>query len=160
MHLLTRQHYLQQGRAYWEVRLTTGKIWSELDIVSDPLRGRHGRRPINWHLDLVATGDVRRIQELWLHTPNGPVALQIFQPGTAYQFSSGALALDQGRQQLAQIIGRVDDRAHGTGVAFIWDLVTRQVYRDDSANVTCFASWRPGIVAPGCLALDALGIVL
>lgn len=146
----------EQGESFWRVILNTGKAYSELDIVdTDPIRGK---RPLDWFLDLVATGDVARIAELWLHTPAGDVALKIVEPRTAYIFNSSILQF--GRSKVAQIIGRVDDKEQGTGVAFIWDVPMQQIYRDDQASVLDFKAWRPGIVNIGALALDNVGVKL
>lgn len=146
----------ERGESFWRVILNTGKEYSELDIIdSDPIRGI---RPLDWHLDLVATGDVARIAELWLHTPGGDVALKIVEPRTAYIFNSSLLAL--GRSKVAQVIGRVDDKEQGTGIAFIWDVPMQQMYRDDQASVRDFKAWRPGIVNIGALALDNMGVRL
>jgi len=112
-----------------------------------------------WLEDVVASGDAARIAELWICTPKGDAALKITQPYSAYQCQMGMLTL-QGRQTTAQIIGRVDDKASGRGVAFIWDVTTQQLYKDEDANVFAFGAWRPGIVPPGVLALPVIGVRL
>lgn len=156
MHLQRIAQKFAQGESYWSVILNTGKRYSELDMIdTDLLRGV---RPLDWHLDIVATGDVARIAELWLHTPAGDVALKIVEPCTAYIFNSSILQF--GRSKVAQIIGRVDDKEQGTGIAFIWDIAMQQVYQDTCANVRDFAAWRPGIAKIGALALDNIGVRL
>lgn len=146
----------EHGESFWRVILNTGKAYSELDIVdTDLLRGR---RALDWYLDLVSTGDVARIAELWLHSPSGDVALKIVQPYTAYIFNSSLLSI--GRSKVAQIIGRVDDKEQGTGIAFIWDVAQQQMYRDDQASVRDFKAWRPGIVNIGALAIENMGVRL
>lgn len=146
------------GESYWRVILSTGRVISELERSFDLVRGK---RPINWHLDLVAAGDVARIKELWICTPAGEAALRIDEPYTAYQFSMSSLMTDgSDRSKLAQIIGRVDDKATGKGIAYIWDVATQQLYKDDQADVMNFGAWRPGITPPGALALPALGVRL
>src|SRR5438045_1897656 len=87
--------------AVWAVKLSTGKFLSERDMVWDSLQREHGadgifptrpnKRPFDWTLDLVQTGDVRKIRELWLvcppnpHSPFGNTArLPIVEPGTAF----------------------------------------------------------------------------
>lgn len=157
MHLQRIAQTFARDESFWSVILTTGKRYSELDVIdTDLLRGR---RPLDWYLDIVATGDVARIAELWLHTPAGDVALKVTEPYSAYIFNSSLLSLN-GRSRVAQIIGRVDDKEAGTGVAFVWDVAMQQVYRDDQACVLDFAAWRPGIARIGALALANIGVRL
>lgn len=168
MHPIRAMQTFAQGQSYWRVELSTGKVWSQLDTVYDPLRGKPEhkyQRPLDWYLDLVSTGDVQRIKVLSLHSPGGDAAIQIRQPGTAYQLNAAALLLDMGgmgggRQKDAQIIGRVDDRATGEGVAYIWDVHMRQMYKDEQANIHHFQAWRPGIAALGELSWQNMGVVL
>ena len=145
-----------RGESYWRAILKDGRYLAEVQSVH--YQGR-GRRPIQWYEDIVASGDAARIRELWICTPKGDAALRITEPYSAYQFQAGMLTL-QGRQTTAQIIGRVDDKLTGRGVAFIWDVVTQQLYRDTEADVTNFAAWRPGIARPGALALPVIGVRL
>lgn len=157
MHPLKQAQTFARGESYWRVVLTTGRTYSKLDTVNDPTRGK---RPLDWYLDFVATGDVRRIAELWLHTPQGPVALKITEPRSAYIFNSSFVSLDSGRSPVAQIIGRVDNRETGSGIAFIWDVAEQQLYKDTRACVRGFAAWRPGIAHIGALNVQALGLRL
>lgn len=167
MHPIRATQTLLAGQSFWTVELTTGRIWSQLDTVFDPLRGtgKKQMRPLEWYEDLVATGDHKRIKVIALHTPKGDVALRIDEPGTAYQLNGAALLLDMsgtggGRQRDAQIIGRVDDKATGLGVAFIWDVPMQQVYKDERADVKNFQGWRPGIAPLGRLAYENMGLLL
>lgn len=168
MHPLRAIQTFAQGYSYWRVTLSTGKTWSQLDTVYDPLRGKPERkyqRPMEWYEDLVATGDVKRISQIWLHSPVGDVALKITEPGTVYQLNAAGLLLDisgsgSGRQRDAQIIGRVDDKEQGTGIAFIWDVHTKQMYKDEQANVLNFQGWRPGVQSLGRLGYENMGVVL
>lgn len=145
-----------RGESYWSVKLRSGRVYRELDVVdSDLLRGR---RQLDWYQDIVATGDVARIAELWLHTPLGEVAIRIVEPYTAYIFNSSIMQF--GRSKVAQVIGRVDDKDTGTGIAFIWDIAMQQIYRDDQASVRDFAAWRPGIAKVGALAVENMGVRL
>lgn len=162
MHPIRAFQIFAAGQSYWRVLLSTGRVWSQLDMVNDPLRGR---RSVDWYLDLVGSGDARRIRELWIHTPKGDAALKITQPGTAYQLNAASLALDMaagstGRQKDAQIIGRVDNRETGEGIAYIWDVHMQQLYKDEQASVKHFSGWRPGIADLGTLAFDAMGVCL
>ena len=154
--MLNQLRKFAKGESYWRAILRDGREISEVQTVT--YNGRN-KRPIQWLEDVVASGDAARIAELWICTPRGDAALRITEPYSAYQCQQGVLTLE-GRQTTAQIIGRVDDKATGLGVAFIWDVTTQQLYRDESANVTTFGAWRPGIAAPGALALPVIGIRL
>ena len=154
--MLNQLRKFARGESYWRVILTSGREISEVQTVT--YNGKN-KRPILWLEDVVSAGDAARIAELWICTPRGNAALRITEPYSAYQCQQGVLTL-QGRRTTAQIIGRVDDKATGRGVAFIWDVITQQLYRDSDANVTAFAAWRPGVVPPGALALPVIGVRL
>lgn len=156
MHIPNEKQLLAQGRSFWRIELTTGRTYSECT----PVRGMDGMRPLDWYLDVVATGDVRRIAVLSLYSPAGPVALKISEPNTAYILNTNILNTITGNDPVAQAIGRVDDKETGVGIAFIWDCAIGQMYRDDQASVLHFAAWRPGIIPPGALNLNALGVKL
>lgn len=156
MHPLRAAQRYARGEAYWRVVLTTGKAYSELDRVQDETLGK---RALDWYRDVAATNDTARIAELWLHTPAGPVALKITEPHSAYIFNSSIMSMD-GRSPVAKIIGRVDDKATGTGIAFIWDVTQQQMYKDEQANVLNFKAWRPGITDVGALAIHNMGVTL
>lgn len=155
--LLTDAQTLALGRSFWRVVLTTGRTYSELTMVVDPTRGR---RRLDWYLDLVATGDTRRIAEIWLHSPRGDVALKITEPGTAYVLNTNIYNNVNGNDAVAQAIGRVEDKEKGTGTAFIWDAAVGQMFKDESACVYGFTAWRPGICNPGALNISAMGLSL
>lgn len=157
MHPLKAIQRLSAGRSFWRVILTTGRAWSELDTINDPTRGR---RPLDWYLDLTATGDTKRIAEIWLHSPRGDVALKVTEPGTAWALNTNIFNNITGNDAVAQTIGRVDDRATGLGIAFTWDAALQQMFKDESANVRDFGAWRPGICPPGALNLAAMGVTL
>ncbi len=154
--MLNQLRKFARGESYWRAILTTGREISE--VQTRAYNGKN-KRPIQWLEDIVASGDAARIAELWICTPKGDAALRITEPYSAYQCQQGVLTLE-GRRTTAQIIGRVDDKATGKGVAFIWDVITQQLYRDESANVTAFGAWRPGIVPPGALSLPVIGVRL
>jgi len=154
--LLNQLRKFARGESYWKVILTSGREISEVQTIT--YQGKN-KRPIQWLEDVVNAGDAARIAELWICTPRGDAALRITEPYSAYQCQQGVLTV-QGRRTTAQIIGRVDDKATGRGVAFIWDVITQQLYRDSDANVTAFAAWRPGVVPPGALALPVIGVRL
>lgn len=170
LHPIKALQYFMQGQSYWRVVLINNRVWSQLDTVYDPLRGKPEhkyQRALDWYLDIIATGDHRRIAELWLHSPTGDVALRIDEPGTAYQLNAAGLLLDMGagatgRQRDGQIIGRVEDRDTGNGTAFIWDVHMRQMFKaeQEMACVRNFPGWRPGIAALGALAIKNLGLAI
>lgn len=157
MHPLKAFQTLAIGRSYWQVILKNGRVYCELDTVKDFTRGK---RALDWYLDIVATGDTRRIAELWLHSPAGSVALKIKEPNSAWILNTNITSNLYGTQAVAQAIGRVDDKDTGIGVAFIWDAAVGQMFRDDAANVRNFGAWRPGICAPGALNGAAMGVTL
>ena len=117
-------------RSYWAVKLHAPDEWiCEARMVTDVLQGRE--RHFDWSNDLVATGDVRRITELWLLCPPSRTAplgntarLPILESGTAFQLKIAtvdtSLALTA-RQQQGHIIGRVVDKLTGACECFIWD---------------------------------------
>ncbi len=152
--MLSQLRKFAHGESYWRAILRDGREISEVQTVT--YNGRN-KRPIQWLEDVVASGDAARIAELWICTPRGDAALRITEPYSAYQCQQGVLTLE-GRRTTAQIIGRVDDKASGRGVAFIWDVTTQQLYKDESANVLALGAWRPGIVPPGALALGVIGV--
>jgi hypothetical protein len=133
-----------RGQSYWRVVLRSGREVSEL---------QH-----DWYRDIVASGDAAHIAELWICTPQGDAALKISEPYSAYQLQQGVLSPLYGRQTTAQIIGRIDDKERGQGIAFIWDVATQHLYRDEAACVRTFGAWRPGIVPLGMLATEVMGL--
>lgn len=120
---------LELDRSYWAVRLTTGEWVCEARIKTDVYKGVE--RHFDWSNDLVATGDVDRITQLWLLCPpsktsplGNTACLDITEPGTAFQLKLatvdsnivGSVKLPQ-----AHIIGRVTNKETGACECFIWD---------------------------------------
>jgi hypothetical protein len=157
MQFLTKVHRFARGESYWKAILTSGRELSEVQLNRDT-SGKH--RPIRWLEDIVSSGDGARIAELWLCTPQGEAALRIFEPYTAYQFNQNVTTLKEGTRRIAQIVGRVDNKETGQGIAFIWDTTTQTLYKDDQASVLAFHAWRPGIAPIGALSLDVIGVRL
>lgn len=146
------------GRSYWTAKLTTGREVSELGMSFDLLRGR---RPINWHLDVVGSGDNARVKELTINTPRGAATLFITAPHTAFAFSNGLNEISTGqRRTLAQIIGRVDNAETGDCTCLIWDALCQSLILDFEANVRDFRTWNTNIPSPGPLNIAALGVIL
>lgn len=153
--------------AYWSVLLSTGKTRTERDLVPTFRAGQRGVRRLDWTLDLVATGDSRRIREIALCCPDGRRAtLDIVESGTVFQFKTAALdgLLSAGERRLEfQAIGRVTDKASGTCECFVWD------YRPApgqpqllayKSTIMAFGSWRASLTPLGALGLDVQGFRL
>ncbi len=147
---------------YWKVRLITGKTLTKHQIVDDQMLGR--RRVLDWTLDLISTGDILKIKELILVYPgfNRSVKLDITEPGTAFQFCRQAKGMDMSTGAIvdsveAQIIGRITNKEEGLCEGYIWDRVNGPMgYKD--VSIYDFPSWREGLMPPGALNLDVLGV--
>lgn len=120
---------LEITRSYWAVKLNTGEWVSEARFVHDWRQG--AQRRIDWYLDLAATGDCKRITELWLLCPPSQTSplgntarLPIVRPGSAFQFkitTHDTPIVGPGVRSLqAHVIGRVDDE-EGNCTCFAWD---------------------------------------
>lgn len=153
-------------RPYWAVKLSSGKMLTELDQQFDHLHGR--ARPFDWTLDLVSTGDILKVTELWLFcppnqmNPRGQVArLPITEPRTAFQFKVGTMDAFGGhaRGMQSQIIGRVDDKVSGACTCFVWDSVLNAMGTWHS-NVYTMGTWRDGATVIGELSHAVLGLSL
>jgi hypothetical protein len=154
--------------AYWAVKLDNGKFQSEIDSVFDVAHA--GKRPFDWTLDLVATDDILRVQELWLFCPpnsfnplGSTARLPILIPGTAFQFkvanmdSNFATAT---RNVASQVIGRVDDPATGACTFFVYDGPQNVMSFPLHTNIYNFGSWRDGIAPIKQLSFEVLGLRL
>lgn len=162
------------GMPYWKVILTSGKEINgmeqkkvtELDLALKPELKGHVMRSIDWTLDLVSTGDVRRIKELHLICPgvNWPGVLKIKEPGTAFQFKNTSRfnIAETGQVLESQVIGRVDDKATGACTCIICDrFMGVFVYHSNiGINGNTFGSWHPRIASISSLALDVQGLTL
>lgn len=151
-----------EGLSYWRVKLQSGREYSEGDIALLPSAGYVMPRPgrIDWANDIVGSGDNARIQELWLCTPAADFMLEVDREHPAFQLHRGGVDLLTGtRTMLAQICGRIEDKATGACKAFIWDIVEQRIYTLET-NVHDFAAWRPGVIPIGPLALKVQGIDL
>jgi hypothetical protein len=151
----------QLTRSFWVVRLNTGEWVSEARVKTDVYQGRE--RHFDWVLDLVANGDVLKIQQLWLLCPPSKTSplgntarLDITEPGTAFQFKVATVDSSivgpsiHGIQ--AHIIGRVDNKETGDCTCYIYDPIesgmitpetqiynpaTGGVMRDEQGNPIC-----------------------
>lgn len=154
-------------RPYWAAKLSSGTWVCELDERYDVARG--AKRPFDWTLDLVDTGDVLKITELWLFCPPGPqsplgstMRLPITEPGTAFQCKVGMVDAFASWQKTVQhqIIGRIIDKAMGTCEYVVYDGVLGIMSTPMINSVYNFVSWREGIPSLGRLNLDVLGLRL
>lgn len=156
MRLLHELTTLAAGQSFWRVRLSTGRIMSELGTVHDLRRGT--TRHMEWLEDLIGSGDIARVREVTLCTPRGDVHLVVEEPYTAFQFSQGMVSLE-GRRKSAQVVGVVTDKAIGACEYAVWDVAMQQVYTG-TTSVYSFEAWRPGVVPFGALNLAALDVRL
>lgn len=150
--------------AHWRVVLTTGKKLTKHQVVWDQMLGRE--RELDWTLDLLSTGDILKIKELHLVYPGllRFARLKITEPGTAFQFCRQIHGMDPCSGEVidrveAQIIGRVFDKVNGLCQGYIWDRVQGLLQYTD-VDINDFPSWRPGLMAPGKLSLEVLGVRL
>ncbi|SRR6266702_3185935 len=183
--------------AVWAVKLADDRFLSERDMVFDHRQNdftlrdddtlhlsleeqakrranpQINRRPIDWYDDLVATGDVLKVKELWLLCPPGPIVngrihnpfgstakLFITEPGTAFQFKTKHLHMGAGTAVYDQIIGRVIDKVSGDCEYFVWDAALHAMSTPMRNNVNNFQTWREGIGSPGPLSHQVLGFKL
>lgn len=152
------------AEAYWRATLITGRTLHKHESVFDHRLGH--KRQLDWTLDLVSTGDILKIKRLELVYPGlfRSIGLSITEPGTAFQFCRQVKGMDlssgQGVDRVeAQIIGRVTNKEYGLCEGYIWDRV-RGLIKYEDASVYDFPAWREGLMAPGRLALDVLGVRL
>ena len=152
--------------AYWSVLLTTGKRWSERQLVPTLVAGQRGLRKLDWALDLVSTGDVHKITELTLHCPDGRTAvLEINPDQPAFQFKTKSLNMlgSDGIDLEFQVIGRVLDKVSGRCECFAWDYRPKTgepnlvAYK---SSIYHFGAWRDTITPLGALGIDVQGFRL
>lgn len=153
-----------RNRAYWAVKLKDGSWVCELDPVTNFRRAE--QRTLDWSLDIVGTGDVKRIDELWLFCPRSKTSpggntarLKITEPGTAFVLKVGHVSIER-RQATAVMIGRVENKLTGDCVCFIWDSVMKAMSQPWYSNVYHLGTWREGVAPLGRLAFDVVGLDL
>jgi hypothetical protein len=153
-------------QSYWSVLLTTGKRWSEHDLVPTFRKGVRGVRKLDWGDDIVSSGDIKRVKEITLHCPDKRTAvLEIEEPGTAFQFKTRSLTvLTEGGGGLEfQVIGRVIDKMSGRCECFIWDYHPNPgqphlvAYKSTIYN---FGAWKDTMMPIGALSLEVQGLRL
>lgn len=159
---------LEISRAWWAVKLDSGEWLCEARLHTDIAAATE--RHFDWYYDLVGTGDVRRIKELWLLCPPNKLSplgntarLPITTPGTAFDFkvaSASSNFVETWRNQEAHIIGRVTDRATGDCECFVWDERYQMLCAGFRSNVHNFGTWRDSLPPRGALALEKIGVEL
>jgi hypothetical protein len=154
-------------RTYWAAKLSTGAWVCELDHRDDLSHGT--RRSFDWSLDLVDTGDVLKITELWLFCPPSRLSplgstarLPITEPGTAFQFTFSRVDAfgAWGKTIQHRIIGRVIDKARGECEYVVYDGEVGGMSTPMTNNVYDFQGWREGIPRLGPLNVEVLGLRL
>lgn len=160
-----------QDRPYWAAKLDQddgGSRWiCELDQVSDLRRAT--KRDMDWTLDVVGSGDHKRIKELWMfcpktrYSPLGNTATLRFrlpqERQRAFVLKRGSLSLFH-RSLDYLIIGKVTDDLVGSCECFIWDDKLRVMSSPYHTNVRNFTAWRDGVMPIGKLSYDVLGLTL
>lgn len=153
-------------KAYWAAKLSTGKWVCELDSRYEIRSGQ--KRPFDWTLDLIDTGDIKKIRELWLFCPPNPAnpfgqtaRLPITEPGTAFQFKVANVDAfgGWGKSLASQVIGRVVDKHEQTCECFVWDAGLNALGTYNT-TITHFGSWRDGIAPQQHLSHEVLGLSL
>lgn len=156
-------------QSYWSVLLTTGKTWSERQLVGTWKSGQKGWRKLDWGDDIVSTGDIHKIRELTLHCPDGRTAvLEIAKFGErtstypAFQFKTRSLTIltDGGAGLEFQVIGRVIDKISGRCECFIWDYHPEPGEQNlvaYTSSIYNFGAWRDSVMPIGALSLDVQG---
>ena len=174
-------HYILLGtppeainRAYWAVKIDeTGdpaKDWiSEAHPKVDLLKATACNT--DWTADVVRPGHCDHIKDLWLFcppnqlSPGGNTAhIPIYEPYTAFEMKVGTFMTNLvtgERQTRAMLVGRVNDRASGDAVVFIWDHDYGVMWEPWHTNVRPpgMGTWREGIAPLGTLAYDQIGMV-
>lgn len=164
--LLDKTLQLMRGMSYWQVKLDSGKSFSELDnsshfvrdVLTMALVAR--TRSVEWLEDVVGAGSCAHIQSLTLVTPAGKATVETNEPYSVFQLKRGIFALTDGTRHMeAQIIGKLLNRTTGACIAHIWDCRHQILIRNFETTVRDFASWMPGtVIAPGQLAYEIVGI--
>ncbi len=174
---LTGLRVLLAGESYWSVVMRSGKTWSELDeksIEIPTLQGgtkRYLVRRLEWKEDLINSGDIAKVKEIHLHTPQGVARTHVGDPYTGFQFSRGTSALLTGEKlKNLQVIGAVTDKDTGECTFALWDYQDQNLYVDmlwDNENkvtyrghnsVRDFKAWRDGVIPIGPLNLKAMDV--
>jgi hypothetical protein len=171
-------------KPYWAVKLRSTISGNDVPYVGERWLCEMDKRPsalfnpnhvhYDWTLDLITTGDILRIEQLWMFcprnptSPNGNTATLFFKPeeaGTAFLFNISQQSM-YGRMD-HKIIGKVYDRQNGDCACFIWDDFYKCMSSPWHTNIYKFGTWRasvpgkPGGIAPiGELSQETIGLRL
>jgi hypothetical protein len=176
--LATMGNVINPQRPWWEVTLITGKKVSEHGIVV-----RDGIRPIDWTLDLISTGDINKVKEIWLHFPKelyhhtriekgspihqridgkiGSAVIPVKERGCVFQMKIKTLDRFMGQSAdtfECQIIGAVGDKETGLCHCYIWDRVMGLIAYKTS--IYDFGTWRDGIAPLHNISHSVVGLNL
>jgi len=174
---LTGLRVMMAGESYWSVLMKSGKTWSELDEKSvefPNLRGPSKRylvRRLEWKEDLIDSGDIAKVKEIHLHTPQGVARTHVGDEYTGFQFSRGTSALLTGEKlKNLQVIGAVVDKDSGECTFALWDYQDQNLYVDmlwdaekkmvvrGHNSVRNFRAWRDGVIPIGPLNIKAMDV--
>lgn len=177
--LATVANAISPQRPWWRVVLTTGKEVSERGMVF-----RDGIRPIDWSLDLITTGDILKVKEIWLMFPqelshytciekgnpihqriDGKISsavLPIKERGCVFQMKIKSLdgspiAMTSSTFE-CQIIGAVGNKETGECHCYIWDRMMGLVAYKTS--VYDFGTWRESIAKIANISHTIVGLNL
>jgi len=166
-------------RPWWKVVLTTGKEVSERGVVF-----RDGIRPIDWTLDLISTGDIYKVKEIWLMFPHelpyhtriergnplhqriegkiSSAVLPIKERGCVFQMKiktldGSPIAMTSSTFE-AQIIGAVGDKETGECRCYIWD--ARLGIIAYKTSIYDFGSWHERIAPISNISHSVVGLNL
>ena|SRR2546421_5542732 len=179
--LTTIGEVLRPQRPWWKVVLTTGKEVSEHDVVF-----RDGIRPVDWTLDLISTGDIYKVTEIWLMFPQelsyhtrvergnpiqqringkvGSAVIPIKERGCVFQMKVKTLDRFMGKGAdtfECQIVGAVGDKETGECHCYIWDRVMGLIaYKSTVYNPPGFGTWRDGIAPINNISHAVVGLDL
>lgn len=154
-------------RPYWAAKRADGTWLCELDSVYDLSRAHY--RPFDWTLDMVSTGDIKRLTELWLFSPPsrqypfGQSNKLLLTPGEGSAFQLKVASMEawggSGRTLDAMLIGKVTDKESGACECRVWDarLGMMGVWH---SNVYEMGSWAPHIAPIHELSHEVLGLDL
>jgi|SRR6516165_652665 hypothetical protein len=159
---------------YWAVKLREPEQWlSEVDNKQFelsslvPFMNRQRKNTFDWTLDLITTGDILRIEELWLFCPRTPLAPQGStgvlrftkdDAGTAFHFN--ITNMTQFERADHKIIGKVINREDGTCICYVWDDFEKKMTNPHLTNVNNFQSWTARVAGPGMLHKEVIGLRL
>lgn len=177
--LATMSNVINPQRPFWKVVLNTGKEISEQGLIF-----RDGIRPIDWTLDLVTTGDILKVKEIWLMFPqelsyhtriergnpahqriDGNVAsavIPVKERGCVFQMKvksldGGIIGPRIGTFE-CQIIGVVTDKENGDCICYIWDVKMGLIAYKTS--IYDFGTWRDGIAPIHNISHSVVGLNL